>query len=126
MLCALPTPVTANETHVRTFLLQHCYKCHGSEQQEAGLRLDRLAWKLDDRSLARPWIAVLDRVTAGEMPPADEPQPAASKRKAVADALQVALHNGDLDSQQREGRTVYRRLNRFEYENTVRDLLAST
>ncbi|MDB5340062.1 MAG: hypothetical protein JWN70_5681 [Planctomycetaceae bacterium] len=124
MLCALPSLVAADETRVRTFLRQHCDKCHGSEQQEAGLRLDQLAWKLDDRSLAKPWIAVLDRVTAGEMPPAAEPQPAASERKAVADALQISLHNGDLARQQREGRTVYRRLNRFEYENTVRDLLA--
>ncbi len=124
VLCALLRPVSANETLVRTFLAQHCYKCHGGEQQEAGLRLDRLAWQLDDRSLARPWVAVLDRVTAGEMPPADEPRPDTIELKAATDYLQSALHEGDLARQQREGRTVYRRLNRFEYENSVRDLLA--
>jgi hypothetical protein len=43
VLCALSSLVTADETLVRAFLQDHCYKCHGWEHQEAGLRLDRLA-----------------------------------------------------------------------------------
>ena len=42
------------------------------------------------------------------------PRPDASKLKAATDYLESALHKGDLARQQREGRTVYRRLNRFE------------
>jgi len=49
VLCTLPILTTADETLVRAFLQEHCDKCHGSEHQEAGLRLDRLEWKLDDR-----------------------------------------------------------------------------
>ncbi|OWK35336.1 hypothetical protein FRUB_09497 [Fimbriiglobus ruber] len=69
------------------------------------------------------WVRVYDRVRAGEMPPPKKPRPA----KADADAFLAAVATG-VTAREREryrvdGRATVRRLNRGEFENTLRDLL---
>jgi hypothetical protein len=63
-------------------------------------------------------------VNGGEMPPADAEQPGDQERKTFAAQLSQALAQADLARQKSEGRTVLRRLNRVEFEQTMRDLLA--
>ena len=58
------------------------------------------------------------------MPPLDEDQPEAAAREAFLNSLRSDLHTTSLAKHQKEGRVVLRRLNRVEYENTLRDLLA--
>ena len=58
------------------------------------------------------------------MPPKGEPRPKPAQRKEVLATLRSGLLAADRARQKREGRTVLRRLNRYEYENTIRDLLA--
>ena len=106
---------------VTPFVEEHCIRCHGAITSKGDLRLDVI-----ERDMSRPatferWQGIVERVRTGEMPPKDEPQP---KPGQVADFVkQVTAHLDAVAAVRRaEGRVVLRRLNRVEYENTVREL----
>ncbi len=111
------------DEQVRPFLAQHCQACHGGEKPKGGFRLDRLTPEFDGKAAADRWLAVLKRVRAGEMPPKSKPRPPEKEVQALCDWISARM---DAKARRRaaEGRAVWRRLNRVEYENTVRDLLA--
>ncbi len=110
----------------RKFAGQHCVGCHGPQVQTRKLRLDQLALSLDDRDVAATWVKVLTRMSKGDMPPKGKPRPPEQAASDTLAKLQGQLHAASLSRQQREGRVVLRRLNRVEYETTLRDLLAIT
>ena len=114
----LPVPVTA-ETN--SFFEAHCFDCHDSGSQKG--KLDLTALKLDEAGL-ETWVKVHDRVRSGEMPPAKKPRPEAEERDATLATLAEQLAALDSAKQKREGRSRLRRLNRVEFENSLRDLLA--
>ena len=105
---------------VSSFLKSHCAACHAGGTAEGGFDLDQLDADLADAETMRRWVRIHDRVQAGEMPPADQPRPGAAAKQAFLSSLSTSLSTAD--RQQRE--VVLRRLNRVEYENTLRDLLA--
>lgn len=109
---------------VRPFLTKTCSECHSAETKEGGLDLTALPETLEQPAVFATWLKVHDRVRAGEMPPAKEPRPDAKQLDAAMSALATALSAADIARQQRDGRTRLRRLNRVEFENTLRDLLA--
>ena len=104
-----------------SFFQQHCLRCHGPQKARGDLRLDQLEADLAKPSLFDRWREIAERIRSGEMPPEGEPQPKGEERASVVKHLTGAL---DAIAAQRrsEGRVVLRRLNRVEYENTVRDL----
>ncbi|OYW22981.1 MAG: hypothetical protein B7Z55_04005, partial [Planctomycetales bacterium 12-60-4] len=118
LLGCLPA-VAAPPAGAEPFLRQNCISCHGAAKPQAGLDLT----KLDDQpgNLAT-WIKVHDRVAAGEMPPKGMPRPAAQAPflKSVATAITQA----ETAAAAKSGRAGLRRLNAYEYENAIRDLLA--
>ncbi|MCO6456492.1 MAG: DUF1592 domain-containing protein [Pirellulaceae bacterium] len=100
------------------FLAQHCVECHSGEASEAGLDLETASFEIVDADVRRRWVYLYDRVAAGEMPPQSvEPPDGQAKAKFLRE-LGQALTRVDLG--QRE--VVLRRLNRREYQHTVRDL----
>jgi mono/diheme cytochrome c family protein len=111
------------EAQLRKFIEDHCVSCHGPDVQRRKLRLDTLPLKLTDKDTAATWAKVFDRVSRGEMPPKGEDRPPAKETRDTLAALQKELHNASLARQQLDGRVVIRRLNRIEYETTLRDLL---
>lgn len=113
----------ASDASVRTFLAKHCVECHGPTSQKGELRLDTLSLNVSDRAAAEKWKAVHERLQAGTMPPAKKPRPAKAELDAVNRWLEPQLALAERDRQKAEGRVVLRRLNRIEYENTLRDLL---
>jgi hypothetical protein len=113
------------EQKLRQFLDRHCVSCHGPDVQRRRLRLDTLPLASEDKDVAAIWVRALDKLAAGEMPPKGEPRPPQKEASAVIAGLQRHLHNASLARQHREGRVVLRRLNRTEYETTLRDLLAT-
>jgi hypothetical protein len=120
----LASAVQDDADAVRRYLKAHCIECHGEETQKGRLRLDTLA-----RDVAKPeafaaWVKVHDRIESGEMPPAKRERPPKADTAAVLQALRKDLEKTDLARRQTEGRAVLRRLNRVEYENTLRDLLS--
>ena len=99
----------------------HCVEYHDRETKKGGL--DLTALKLDAAGFDA-WVQVHDRVRAGEMPPEKKPRPAAKKLDAAMASLSQQLVAMDAAREQRDGRSRLRRLNRVEFENTLRDLLA--
>lgn len=104
------------------FLEKHCHRCHGDDVAKGYFRLTELDADLTlEKSRAR-WSEVLEKVRRGEMPPQDEPRPPADETQAFVAAISSRLVAAEAARRAREGRVVLRRLNRVEYENTIRDL----
>lgn len=105
------------------FLERHCVSCHGKEKQKADLAVHEFR---DDASLLKnrkKWKSILEAVQHGEMPPDDKPQPTAEERKAFLESARAVFVNFDRNAKPDPGRVTVRRLNRAEYNNTVRDLI---
>lgn len=111
------------ETELPHFLDQYCVKCHGPEKQKGDRRFDQLKLPIEDTVTLIQLQDILDILNLGEMPPEEE-----EKRPNVPELLQtiesltetISLQKELLASTQRK--TVLRRLNRREYQNTIRDL----
>lgn len=105
------------------FFRRHCVRCHGEKKAQGGLRLDQLDGDLARRDTYARWHAAAAKLRAGDMPPEGEPRPDSVE---VATVVRRITQRLDQAAAQRsaEGRVVLRRLNRTEYENTVRDLFA--
>ncbi|QDT36402.1 DUF1592 domain-containing protein [Stratiformator vulcanicus] len=104
----------------RTFLSGHCIDCHGSVEPEAGLNLTAIDANLADEKTLAKWIAIHDRVQAGEMPPEESTQPVESERRQFLNSLKQPLATAD----EKSSEVMLRRLNRREYEYTVCDLFS--
>jgi len=115
-------PVSTLDDAHRTFFAAHCLACHGPEHAEAGVRLDDLSPAIDTVAMAERWQKVLDVLNAGEMPPPDQPPVDSQAKLALLDDLsrRLAEARKSLADEGRNG--ALRRLNRREYQNTLRDL----
>ena len=102
----------------RPFFAQHCRTCHEGKKPKGNFRLDSLSLDFSDKANRERWSAVLERLRDGTMPPKEKPRPPAQEVRAVTDWIR-----GRIEKHAPQGRVVLRRLNRTEYENTVRDLL---
>src|SRR3954451_18460955 len=111
------------DTIVKPFLAKNCFSCHGLEKHKRDLNFESIssvATLIDDRDR---WDEVVLKLRQREMPPDDEPQPPEHLRQAVAGWLARELARIDRVTPPDPGRVTARRLNRAEYNNTVRDLL---
>jgi len=122
--CVSVTSADEADSTLAAFISRNCLDCHGGEDAESGVRLDRIGASFADADSFSLWVKVHDIVQAGEMPPADAAQPESAARGAFLASLYQSLRATDLVRQAREGRVPLRRLNRVEYEYTLRDLLA--
>ncbi len=114
----------ADEKQVRAFFDAHCTECHGAEVKKKNLRLDTLPATFNDRSVRDRWAQVHDRIRLGEMPPPKtHAQPKEDERKPVLAWIAPSVRGPRAEKAARQGRTRLRRLNRVEYQNTMRDLL---
>jgi Protein of unknown function (DUF1592)/Protein of unknown function (DUF1588)/Protein of unknown function (DUF1587)/Protein of unknown function (DUF1585)/Protein of unknown function (DUF1595)/Planctomycete cytochrome C len=111
------------DTVVKPFLAEHCYPCHGNEKQKKELNLQSFATAASLVEHGERWAAVVERLRGREMPPDDEPQPDDAVRQAVATWIERELARIDRTTPPDPGRVTTRRLNRAEYNNSVRDLL---
>ena len=107
---------------LRPFFESRCVSCHDAAEKKGGLDLDALKPDLADEATRAKWTLIFDRVQRGEMPPKKKPRPSAPETRAFLTALGGLLVARDTAAQA-GGRTVLRRLNRVEYENTLHDLL---
>jgi hypothetical protein len=106
------------------FFGEHCVSCHSGSEPQGGLDLETLGKQLNDpRTFAR-YVAIHDRVERGEMPPEGESPIEEPAKRAFLEKLAGGLSKHEATVEGRSGRTPLRRLNRYEYENTVRELLA--
>jgi Protein of unknown function (DUF1588)/Protein of unknown function (DUF1592)/Protein of unknown function (DUF1587)/Protein of unknown function (DUF1585)/Protein of unknown function (DUF1595)/Planctomycete cytochrome C len=105
------------------FIKTYCFECHDADSRKGGLDLEALPFSPDSGTNFTKWVVVHDRIAAGEMPPTKGKQPSTSQRAAFLRTLAPALAAADRRQTETSGRSVLRRLNRYEYENSLRDLL---
>ena len=106
-----------------TILSRHCLDCHDAETRTGGIDLATLLQQQPDTEEARRlWIRVEQVVSDGEMPPPEQPRPAAAEIAAVNDWFwnTYVLRDG----KPHIGTTPLRRLTRYELQNTLEDALA--
>ena len=108
-------------TTVAPILQKYCVSCHGGKKPKGDLALDTLP--MDFGANGAAWKGVLERLIDQTMPPKGKSQPNAAESKIVRDWITAGLNAYQQERSQTQGRAGLRRLNRAEYENTVRDLL---
>src|SRR5579862_7303176 len=104
----------------KAVLDKYCVTCHNQRLKTGGLALD----DPDITNIpahAEVWEKVIVKLRAGTMPPAGLPRPDAATYDVFAGWLETQI---DQTSEQYAGRTILHRLNRSEYANAIRDLLA--
>jgi mono/diheme cytochrome c family protein len=107
----------------RQFLDRYCATCHNQRLKTGGLSLDQVDVSMPG---ARPelWEKVVRKLHTGVMPPPNMPQPPPADRLAMMTWLETSLDAASA-AKPNPGRTdTLRRLNRTEYQNAIRDLLA--
>ena len=122
VLPARSAPAFAEE-EIAAFTDRHCSSCHNDVDKEGGLDLTSLKFNAADPENFATWVKIHDRVQVGEMPPKEKKRPGAADLATFVKKLDVALTGSDAERIAESGRSVDRRLNRTEYENTLRDLL---
>jgi len=111
----------------QAFLQEHCIECHNSTDQSAAALFAGLFFdKLDVRHVAEDpetWEKVVRKLGAGMMPPASEPRPDPAARAEFLSYLETELDTLAA-TRPNPGRPALHRVNRTEYANSIRDLLA--
>ncbi|MBL8892885.1 MAG: DUF1592 domain-containing protein [Planctomycetaceae bacterium] len=131
----IPAPTTKtgfaaqDESHLHAWqnLTKYCNDCHTGDSAEGGIRLDVFDPADGDlRQRVSSQIELIEKVLLvlkeQQMPPADMEQPSAQERVALVEWYDGLLQNFDFGNANRPGRVTVRRLNRAEYNNTIRDL----
>jgi hypothetical protein len=105
------------------FLQKNCAACHNSSAPAAHLDLTKLSYEPANSDNFATWVKIHDRVAAGEMPPPPIPRPPAESLIQFVTGLSGALTAYERKVVAERGRAGLRRLNAYEYENSIRDLL---
>jgi hypothetical protein len=125
LLCAVAGPVMCGEwpPASRQFVEKHCVECHDADVKKGGLDLTALKFDPANSTNFSRWVLVHDRVSNGEMPPKKKARPEPAEAEAFVKSLALSLTAVEQTRAAKEGRATQRRLNRYEYENALRDLL---
>src|SRR6516225_5260262 len=108
---------------VQPFVKQHCLNCHNAKKEAGGLNLatyTKTAEVIRDRET---WETVKQRLELHEMPPKNEPRPNDGDVKKVVAWINTELERAAKLAPRSPGRVTLRRLNRTEYDHTIRDLI---
>jgi hypothetical protein len=116
------TRVSSGIQELRSVLSQYCVTCHNERPKTAGLTFDTM----DVGNVpgdAEVWEKVIRKVRGGSMPPQGRPRPDQTTREAFVKTLITTLDRAAAATPN-PGRPIIHRLNRTEYANAIRDLLA--
>lgn len=103
-------------------ITKFCLPCHQSEAAPGGIRFDQIKTEAQAIAARATFERAAERIKAKEMPPPGSPQPTDASRKATLTAIQRIFAKAP-PLPPDPGRVTMRRLNRAEYDNTIRDLL---
>jgi mono/diheme cytochrome c family protein len=117
-----PRAVGAPSGDAAAMLNKYCVTCHNSRLKTAGLVLDA-ASLADVPAHAEVWEKVAWKLRTGTMPPVGMPRPDPATYSAFVSGLETALDRAAA-AKPDPGRALLHRLNRAEYANSIRDLLA--
>ena len=108
---------------VRPIFTQFCLGCHNNKKVSAGLSLEPYKTTADARKARDLWETVKEHVANKQMPPKGKPQPSDDQRKAIVAWIDTVAIKVDCGLARDPGRPTIRRLNRNEFNNTIRDLV---
>src|SRR5262249_49391870 len=112
---------SAFEREAAPLITKYCVGCHAGSGAAAGVALT--GYK-DAASVVKGravWERVAKNVGAGSMPPPNAPHPTPAERDRIVGVIESTLSQADCKLED-PGRVTMRRLNRYEYNNTIRDL----
>jgi Protein of unknown function (DUF1592)/Protein of unknown function (DUF1588)/Protein of unknown function (DUF1587)/Protein of unknown function (DUF1595)/Protein of unknown function (DUF1585) len=113
----------AFQTTVEPFLAQHCLACHNDKLKIANLSFEPFRNREAAAQHPEVWSKALAMLSAGKMPPPGMPAPDRAAVGAATQWMENLLRDVGYRREPDPGRVTARRLNRAEYNNTVRDLL---
>jgi mono/diheme cytochrome c family protein len=116
-------PAAVYRSEIVPFLKKHCIECHGADAQEGEVRFDQFKDVAAVAAEEKTWQRTIQMLRSGAMPPDDAMQPSDQQRRAVVNWIERTIYNFDCDNVIDPGHVTIRRLNRAEYNNTIRDLL---
>ena len=126
-LCLGPAPAALAQGDVFAKLIRptfskSCVKCHGKGPKVKG-KVNLFALKSTADLVKNPELLekLIEALASAEMPPEKEPPLAAETRKGLVAELKEILRQA-VDSRKSAARTPIRRMNRFQYNNAVKDL----
>ncbi len=119
---AADAPVPSFVTDVQPLLKKYCSECHAGPKAKAGIAFDAVREERAALNQRRVWEKVLDQLESEAMPPEGKPRPTDSEQALVLRWIQSRVISIDCSTPD-PGRVTIRRLNRTEYNNTLRDLL---
>lgn len=111
------------QEQIAPLLEKRCSGCHGAKKQKGNLRVDQLDLDFIHGKDTATWHDILDALNLGEMPPEDEPQLSDAQRQILVDWITVQMTHAAQVKRATGGQGVLRRLTRYEYNNTMADLL---
>ncbi|QDT18912.1 DUF1592 domain-containing protein [Gimesia chilikensis] len=111
-------------TKVKQFISKYCLDCHTGQGSEAGLALEKFTTRTSILEKREEWEKIVQRIQIQSMPPKDAGElPTDQEREDVLAWFDDALYGVDCSGDINPGRVTIRRLNRNEYNNTIRDLV---
>lgn len=112
------------ESQIKPLITKYCLDCHTGEEAEAGLSLEKYTTRSSILKQREAWEKIVQRIQIQSMPPKDAGAlPTDAEREAILEWFDEALYGIDCSGDVNPGRVTIRRLNRNEYNNTIRDLL---
>lgn len=110
------------EKQIVPLLDKYCYSCHGNGKKKGDFALDIYKAQADAVNDPKAWEKVLENLRSHTMPPEEKPQPKLEEVELVSKWIEAQVFACDCDNPD-PGRVTLRRLNRAEYNNTIRDLV---
>jgi len=118
----LKTEKPASSSPLGPFLKKYCLRCHGEASQKGDRRFDGLEGHATAEEEGELLQEILDQLNLGDMPPRQATRPTAQEVREVVAWLTHETARARQARRVQERGVVFRRLNRAEYFNTVRDL----
>ena len=120
------TPKAAFPEKHFDFLEKYCLDCHDADTQKGKVNLEDLPFQISTLPTAELWQQVLTSINSGEMPPEDKKQPEGEEKADFLDGLANTMVVARKALSDSGGKITMRRLNRREYQNTVKVLTGTT
>lgn len=119
----LDTELSAAWTQqVLPVIKQHCGECHMDGANEAGVNLGDYSTLEKIRSHESTWEQIRGVIRADAMPPPESSKMTPQERAIVTRWIERTLHEVDCNHRPPTPHVTVRRLNQFEYDNTIRDI----
>src|SRR5260370_30779439 len=110
---------------VKPIITQYCGKCHNTTKRAGDVALDGYSDSASVLKDLETWQKVLENVRGGTMPPQGKPKPTDAETVKLTQWIEETLASAPSPAKIDPGSVTLRRLNRAEYNNTIRDLLAT-